>query len=130
MPRYFASLLSVLLFLALAGIVRAAPPAQTVLHLLDYIAVDYAEAVADVKIKNADEYQEMREFANQARAFIQDLPVNAAQPQLLADSMELVRRRDWCVANSNAWRLPDGADACRASVRNRRHRIRSLVGRP
>jgi high-affinity iron transporter len=59
MPRYLASLLSVVIFLALAGVARAAPPAQTVLHLLDYIAVDYAEAVADDEIKNTDERKEM-----------------------------------------------------------------------
>ena len=94
MPRYLASLLSVVIFLAFAGAARAAPPAQTVLHLLDYIAVDYAEAVADGKIKNADEYQEMREFADQVQVFIKDLPTNAAQPRLLADAMALAQRID------------------------------------
>lgn len=53
-----------------------------------------AEAVADGKIKNADEYQEMREFASQAQVFIKDLPANAARPQLLADATALAQRID------------------------------------
>lgn len=38
-----------------------AQDAQTILHLLDYVGVDYPEAVADGKIRNADEYKEMQE---------------------------------------------------------------------
>lgn len=92
MPRYLALLLTVLLFPALAGVARAEPSTQTVLHLLDYIAVDYAGAIEDGKIKNNDEYEEMREFASQAYVFIKVLPANAAQPELRADAMVLVRR--------------------------------------
>lgn len=92
MQRYLASLLSVLFFLTFAGAARAAPSTQTILHLLDYIAVDYAGAVEDGRIKSADEYQEMREFAGQAYVFIKGLPANAAQPQLLAEAMALVKQ--------------------------------------
>jgi hypothetical protein len=47
-------LLSLLFILVVAVPARAAEPAQTVLHLLDYIAVDYAEAVENGKVKNPD----------------------------------------------------------------------------
>jgi high-affinity iron transporter len=40
-----------------------AQDAAAIVHLLDYIAVDYREAVAGGKVKNAGEYQEMTEFA-------------------------------------------------------------------
>lgn len=89
MFRRIVSLLSILLMLALAGIAHAAESTRTVLHLLDYITVDYAGAVEDGKIKSADEYAEMREFAGQAQALIKDLPANPAQPALLADATEL-----------------------------------------
>lgn len=40
-----------------------AQDAAAIVHLLDYIAVDYGEAVADGKVKDVGEYQEMTEFA-------------------------------------------------------------------
>ncbi len=52
---------SVLLWSGLSH--ASSDPARTALHLLDYIAVDYAEAVDLGQVKNADEYQEMQEFA-------------------------------------------------------------------
>ncbi len=41
--------------------------AQALWQLLDYIAVDYAGAVADGRVTNRQEYAEMREFASLAR---------------------------------------------------------------
>ncbi len=52
--------------------------AQTILHLLDYIGVDYPEAVADGRIRNADEYNEMQEFTAQVTARLDELPDSAA----------------------------------------------------
>jgi hypothetical protein len=40
---------------ALGGTPAAAAEAQTILHLLDYVGVDYPEAVADGKVKNEDD---------------------------------------------------------------------------
>lgn len=78
-----------LLFLALAGVVRAAEPAQTVPHLLDYIAVDYAEAVENGKVKNADEYKEMSEFVEQVQVLIKGLPENEARARLQSEAAAL-----------------------------------------
>ncbi len=89
MHRRFTVLSSILLFLAFAAAARAAEPAQTVLHLLDYIAVDYAEAVENGKIKNADEYKEMREFAAQVQVSIKSLPANAGRGELLSEAAAL-----------------------------------------
>lgn len=47
--------------------------ARTVVHLLDYIAVDYGEAVADGKVKNADEFKEMAEFAAQVNTQLRSM---------------------------------------------------------
>ncbi len=88
MHRRLIVLSSAFLFLVFAA-ARAAEPSQTVLHLLDYIAVDYAEAVADGKIKNADEYKEMREFADQVQASIKSLPVNEGRAALHSEAVTL-----------------------------------------
>jgi high-affinity iron transporter len=71
---------ALLLFLPLAA---AAEEAQTLLHLLDYIGVDYPEAVEDGKVKNADEYKEMVEFAAQVSAGLTALPANPRKAALL-----------------------------------------------
>jgi len=65
---------------------------QTVLHLLDYIAVDYAEAVGNGRVTNADEYREMTEFAGQVQTLIADLPANTARAGLRADAAVLAER--------------------------------------
>lgn len=85
-------LLSVILLLSLIPAARAQDAAQTALHLLDYIAVDYAEAVENGKVKNADEYQEMREFAGQVQGLIQGLPESEARSRLLSDASALAAR--------------------------------------
>ncbi|MEX2164494.1 MAG: cytochrome c/FTR1 family iron permease [Sulfuricaulis sp.] len=94
MQRYLVSLLSLLFILAGAVPARAAEPAQTALHLLDYVAVDYAEAVENGRVKNADEYREMREFAAQVQVLIQGLPENAARPKLLSEASALAGHVD------------------------------------
>ena len=66
--------------IALGG--TAAADEQTILHLLDYVGVDYPEAVADGKVKNGDEYKEMLEFTAQAAAQIRDLPANPRRDAL------------------------------------------------
>ena len=65
----FGKLRAILTFLAL--VIGLASPAlaaandedvQTAWRLLDYVAVDYRGAVADGKVKSAQEYAEMTEF--------------------------------------------------------------------
>lgn len=54
--------------------------AGQVVHLLDYIAVDYAGAVRDGKIEDAGEFAEMQEFGHKVAQLIDTLP--GADPAL------------------------------------------------
>ncbi len=65
--------------------------AQTAWRLLDYIAVDYREAVADGKIVNQTEYDEMVEFSASARERISGLPSSAAKADLQRQAAALER---------------------------------------
>lgn len=59
-------------------------------RLLDYIGVDYDGAVAsDGRIVSQSEYDEMMEFAHQARDRLTALPATPAQPSLIARSEAL-----------------------------------------
>ena len=83
-----------LVFLVLS-LVFAAPAfaqeAQTILHLLDYIGVDYPEAVEDGKIKNEDEYKEMLEFTAQIAEQVRGLPESSKKTALVADAAALAK---------------------------------------
>ena len=82
-----------LVFLALlaAPLAASAQDASTLLHLLDYVGVDYAGAVEDGKVKSADEYKEMQEFAAQAASRVRALPANPRRAALAAQADALVR---------------------------------------
>ncbi len=67
----------------------AAADAQTVVHLLDYLGVDYGGAVQDGKIRNADEFKEMLEFSGQVAASLKSLPENPRRSTLVADAGKL-----------------------------------------
>jgi len=68
-----------------------AQDAQTILHLLDYVGVDYPEAVAGGKVKNEDEYKEMLEFTAQATERLKALPENPARAGLVTDAQALAK---------------------------------------
>lgn len=72
----------------------------TLVHLLDYIAVDYPEAVAGGKVRNEDEYREMTEFAGNVRQGIARLPERAEKAHLA--------RRAERLAGRIAERAPEG----------------------
>ena len=87
-----------LLFLVALGAISAPAPAraatvasevQTSWRLLDYIAVDYREAVAGGKIVNPAEYQEMVEFSASVSARLATLPGGAQRTALIADAKAL-----------------------------------------
>jgi high-affinity iron transporter len=67
----------------------AAASPQTVVHLLDYLGVDYAGAVQDGKVRNADEFKEMLEFSGQVVASLKSLPENPQRSMLVADAGKL-----------------------------------------
>lgn len=84
--------MTLIVALSFGAVAQAQDTAQTVMHLLDYVAVDYAGAVENGKIKNPGEYAEMREFAGQLRALIGELPANTARAKLLSDAETLAQR--------------------------------------
>lgn len=65
-----------------------ADPARQV-HLLQYIAVDYGEAVAAGEIINPEEYAEMEEFAGVVQAELQRLEARPGLEQLQEKALEL-----------------------------------------
>ncbi len=64
-------------------------PAQTVWRLLDYIAVDYAGAVANGRVVNEAEYVEMVEFSASVRQRLGELPQTKARASLLQQANQL-----------------------------------------
>jgi high-affinity iron transporter len=75
-----------LLVLLLAPLAAPAQDAHTLLHLLDYVGVDYGGAVENGKVKSADEYREMQEFVAQAAARVRALPPNPKRDALAAQA--------------------------------------------
>ncbi len=85
-------LLLVLLCLAVAAPSQAATLAdevQTSWRLLDYIAVDYREAIAGGRVINAAEYQEMAEFSASVTKRLEGLPPGQARTELLGQAKAL-----------------------------------------
>lgn len=94
----FAALVSVLLlgawgFVSSAG--AATTPqeqAQTVIHMLDYVSVDYPEFVRDGKVLDEPEYQEQKEFASRSVDLVAQLPAAEGKDALLVRTRELLAR--------------------------------------
>ena len=78
------------------GIAMAAPTdddkTQTIVHMLDYIGVDYADSVQDGQVINAEEYAEQREFAAQVLTLLGRLPAVSEQDMLVSQAHELLAR--------------------------------------
>lgn len=88
-----------LVFVALIGLAAGTAfadndKAQTVIHMLDYVSVDYPEFVKDGKVSDEAEYQEQREFAGQSVKLLEQLPAANGKEALLAKSRELLARID------------------------------------
>jgi high-affinity iron transporter len=73
--RYFAAGTLLLLSIALKANEKNSN-ARMMVHLLDYIAVDYSMAVNQGKIISAAEYKEMEEFANTINSLGQNAPAS------------------------------------------------------
>lgn len=85
-------------FLAILGMVSgfhamAAPTqdeqARTVVHLLDYVGVDYPAFVKNGQVLDDAEYAEQLEFAQQVIVLLGELPPVERTPSLVADAREL-----------------------------------------
>jgi high-affinity iron transporter len=83
------------LLLCLIAFLGAAPAAaqnaevQTTWRLLDYVAVDYREAVRDGRVVNEGEYKEMAEFTASVRERLGALPEKPVKAQLVAGAAAL-----------------------------------------
>jgi high-affinity iron transporter len=64
--------------------------AQLILHLLDYVAVDYPQFVQDGTVLDQAEYDEQVEFAQQVRTLLDQLPAHSAQSNLISQTEQLV----------------------------------------
>src|SRR5580765_7838103 len=60
--------------------------AQIILHMLDYVGVDYPGAVKDGKVLNQGEYDEQVEFVVQARNLIGQLEPRPERAALATDA--------------------------------------------
>ena len=67
-------------------------PAHLILHMLDYIAVDYPEFVQDGIVLDQGEYDEQLEFAQQARTTLDHLPVHPDKANLVRLAEQLIDR--------------------------------------
>ncbi|HEY8554473.1 MAG TPA: c-type cytochrome, partial [Burkholderiales bacterium] len=65
--------------------------AQTAIHMLDYVGVDYPEFVRDGKVLDEEEYQEQLEFTQQVVAILQELPENPRRAALVAAAERLAQ---------------------------------------
>jgi high-affinity iron transporter len=83
------------LLLCLMACLGAAPAAaqnaevQTTWRLLDYVAVDYREAVRDGRVVNEGEYKEMAEFTASVRERLGALPEKPVKARLVAGAAAL-----------------------------------------
>ncbi|WP_409371993.1 FTR1 family protein [Sphingopyxis terrae] len=84
--------LALLCAICLAAPASAKPaPVQTVWRLLDYVAVDYPEAVEAGRVVNPTEYAEMKEFSATASRLIDELPSSPAKAYLVRQAAALER---------------------------------------
>lgn len=86
----------ILLTANMHGVAMASPPddekAQTIVHMLDYIGVDYADSVQNGQVINAEEYAEQREFAAQVLTLLGQLPAVPEHGVLGQQARELLAR--------------------------------------
>ncbi len=81
--------------------------AQTIVHMLDYLGVDYAQTVQNGQVVNTEEYGEQREFATQVITLLSELPTAPEQVMLGQQARELLTRIEARVSGSEISRLAD-----------------------
>ncbi|MFA7097517.1 MAG: cytochrome c, partial [Gammaproteobacteria bacterium] len=83
-----------LLVLLVAGLVSGtlaygATDPSALLHMLDYVGVDYPNTVRDRQVVDAAEYDEQLEFSEQIIQRVRELPATPSQPALQERAAEL-----------------------------------------
>ena len=64
--------------------------AQTILHMLDYVAVDYPGTVKDGQVADESEYKEQVDFVTQTITMLGELPARADQAALVMQARRLL----------------------------------------
>jgi high-affinity iron transporter len=64
---------------------------QTILHMLDYVSVDYGGSVLYGKVLNEREYKEQLEFAEQAASLMNKMPEHPSQAALIVQATEIAK---------------------------------------
>lgn len=89
----FRLVLAVLLVAGLHGWAYSAgatnDQARTVVHMLDYVSVDYPNFVKDGQVLDTAEYAEQQEFAVQVHTLLEQLPKAETAPDLVAHAIKL-----------------------------------------
>lgn len=80
--------------LAVSCSARADTTAQTIVHMLDYMSVDYPEFVKDGKVLDQAEYKEQQEFSGQVIVLLGKLPEVPQRAELLKQAETLKARID------------------------------------
>lgn len=60
------------------------------IHMLDYVSVDYPEFVKNGQVLDVAEYEEQREFATRSIALLEQLPERPAKAAVVADARRLL----------------------------------------
>lgn len=81
--------------------------AQSIVHMLDYVGVDYPESVQDGQVINIEEYAEQREFAAQSITLLGELPAVPEQALLLQQARRLLARIEAKASGSEISALAD-----------------------
>lgn len=74
---------------SMATVAVASEVGEGLLQLLDYVAVDYPEAVRGGAIVDEGEYAEMQAFAANIRALVDELPPGSTRADLAAEALDL-----------------------------------------
>jgi high-affinity iron transporter len=95
--QWFGRIVLVALLCLAGGAARttaqpAPQPAHLILHMLDYIAVDYPEFVQDGVVLDEAEYDEQLDFSRQVLDSLGHLPAPAERPELLRLAEQLLDR--------------------------------------
>lgn len=110
-------LMIVLLVVGLHSIAMAEPTdeekAQTIVHMLDYLGVDYPQTVQNGQVINREEYAEQREFAAQVVTLLGELPAAPEQAMLLQQARALLDRIE---AKASGSEIPTLADQLHIGV--------------
>jgi len=81
-----------ILLFALPFSAQADNAAETVVHMLDYVSVDYPSFVKDGKVVDETEYKEQREFSTQVVELLRKLPSVPQRAELLKEAQHLQAR--------------------------------------